>query len=213
MSGSNDEFRNWPDRVTVATQPVQLDLFDAEESRRVVRHPGYEVSSAGRVRSVDRVIQRSNGRGPASTRLLGRLSKRHRNRNDHLQVPLSGHLEYVHRRGLSAFVGPYPPDMECCHWDDNKANNNVWNLRWASRSASIKDCVSDSSHSMARRTHCARGHAHSPENTRVRKSGGRRCVTCVGEDCRRRYARNIERLKEEARRRCARRRAPFKEAV
>ncbi len=120
---------------------------------------------------------------------------------------------YVHRLVRSVFVGPCPPDMECCHWDDDKANNNVWNLHWALRSANIKDCVRNGSHNMARRTHGARGHAYSPENTRIRESGGRRCVACVREDCRRRYARNSYRLKEEARRRYARRRAPFKEAA
>jgi hypothetical protein len=120
---------------------------------------------------------------------------------------------YVHRLVLSAFVGSCPPGMECCHWDDDKANNTVWNLRWASRSANIKDCVRNGSHNMARRTHCARGHAYSPENTRMRKSGGRRCVACVREDCRRRCARNGYRLEKEARRRYARRWAPFKEAA
>jgi hypothetical protein len=52
------------------------------------------------------------------------------------------------------------------------------------------------SHNMARRAHCARGHAYSPENTRIRKSGGRRCVRCVREDCRRRYARRWPPFKE-----------------
>jgi HNH endonuclease len=106
---------------------------------------------------------------------------------------------YVHRLVLSAFVGPCPPGTECCHWDDDKANNNVWNLRWASRSANIKDCVRNGSHNTARRTHCARGHAYPPESTRIRKSGGRRGVTCVRGDRRRR--------------RYARRWAPFKEAA
>ncbi|MGO8941982.1 MAG: hypothetical protein ACLQLO_34350 [Mycobacterium sp.] len=121
-------------------------------------------------------------------------------------------MRYVHRLVLSACVWRCPPDMECCHWDDDKANNNVWNLRWDSRSADIKYCVRNGSHNMARRMHCARGHADSPENTRIRTSGGRRCVTCVREDCRR-YARNSYRLKEEARRRYAQRRAPFKKAA
>ena len=119
---------------------------------------------------------------------------------------------YVHRLVRSAFVGSCPPGMDCCQWDDDKANNNVWNLRWASASANIKDCVRNGSHNMARRAHCARGHAYSPENTRIRESGGRRCVRCVREDCRRRYARDSYRLREEARRRYARRWAPFKEA-
>jgi hypothetical protein len=120
---------------------------------------------------------------------------------------------YLHRLVLCVFVGPCPPDMGCCHWDDDKANNNVWNLRWASRNANIKFCVRNGSHNMARRTQCARGHAYTPENTPMSKTGGRRCVTCVREDCRRRYTRNSYRLKEEARRHPAWRWAPFKEAA
>jgi len=80
------------------------------------------------------------------------------------------------------------------------------------KTANVKHCVRNGSDNMTHRTHCARGHAYSPENTRIRKSGGRRCGTCVREDCRR-NARNSYRLKEEVRRRNARRRAPFKEAV
>jgi len=94
----------------------------------------------------DRVIQRSNGRGPAPTRLPGRLSKPRRNRNGHLR--------------------------ECWHRDDDKANNNVWNLCWASRSANIEDCVCNGSHNMARRAH--------------------------REDCRCRYARRRAPFKEAA---------------
>jgi hypothetical protein len=107
---------------------------------------------------------------------------------------LSKTSDITHR--IRCLVGSCPPGMECCHWDDDKANNNVWNLRWASRSANIKDCVRNGSHDMARRAHCARGHAYSPENTRIRKSGGRRCVTCVREDCRRRHARRWPPFKE-----------------
>jgi hypothetical protein len=77
-----------------------------------------------------------------------------------------------------------------------RSNNNVRNRRWASRSANIRDCVRNGSHNMASRAHRARGHAHSPENTRIRKSGGRRCVRCVREDCRRRYARRWAPFKE-----------------
>jgi hypothetical protein len=92
------------------------------------------------------------------------------------------------------------------------SGGDVWNLRWASR-ANIEHCVRDGSHNMARRTRCARGLAYTPEDARMSKSGGRPCVTCVGEDCRRRYAHNSYCLKEEARRRCARSWVPFKEAA
>lgn len=40
---------------------------------------------------------------------------------------------------LLAFVGPCPEGMEGCHWDGNPANNNVWNLRWATHKDNMKD--------------------------------------------------------------------------
>ena len=36
----------------------------------------------------------------------------------------------VHRLVLTAFVGPCPQGMECCHNDGNPFNNKVSNLRW-----------------------------------------------------------------------------------
>lgn len=45
----------------------------------------------------------------------------------------------VHRLVLEAFVGPCPPGMECCHWDDNPNNNNLSNLRWDTSVANHKD--------------------------------------------------------------------------
>lgn len=119
---------------------------------------------------------------------------------------------YVHCLVISAFVGSYPPDTECCHWDE-KANDNVSNLRWASRSANIKDSDPNGSHNMVRRTHRTHTCAYTPENARISKSGRRRrCVTRIHEDCRR-HAPNSCGLKEEARRRYARRLAPSREAA
>ena len=37
---------------------------------------------------------------------------------------------YVHRLVLEAFVGNCPIGMQACHFDDNKLNNKVENLRW-----------------------------------------------------------------------------------
>ena len=106
----------------------------------------------------------------------------------------------VYRPVLSAVVGSWPPGTKRCHWYDNKANNNVWNLRRASRSANINDCVRDGSHNLARRAHCARGNAYSPEKTGTGESGGRRCGS------------NSYRVRELGLRRYARRCPPFQAA-
>lgn len=36
----------------------------------------------------------------------------------------------VHRLVLIAFVGPCPEGVEACHYDNNKINNKLENLRW-----------------------------------------------------------------------------------
>lgn len=40
---------------------------------------------------------------------------------------------------LTAFVGPRPKGMECCHYDDNSSNNTLSNLRWDTKANNIKD--------------------------------------------------------------------------
>lgn len=47
----------------------------------------------------------------------------------------------VHRLVLEAFVGPCPPGMEACHYDDNPKNNFVANLRWDYRTGNVADWV------------------------------------------------------------------------
>lgn len=59
-----------------------------------------------------------------------------------------GEKVWVHHMGgeiriahliLNAFVGPCPNGMECCHYDDNKVNNRLSNLRWDTHSNNLKD--------------------------------------------------------------------------
>lgn len=39
----------------------------------------------------------------------------------------------VHKLVLEAFIGPKPIGFEACHFDGNKHNNDIGNLRWASK--------------------------------------------------------------------------------
>ncbi len=47
--------------------------------------------------------------------------------------------KYVHQLVLEAFVGKCPAKMEGCHYDGDKTNNRVSNLRWDTRSNNVKD--------------------------------------------------------------------------
>ena len=45
----------------------------------------------------------------------------------------------VARQVLTAFVGPKPHGLECCHLDDDPFNNALANLRWDTHSGNMKD--------------------------------------------------------------------------
>lgn len=47
---------------------------------------------------------------------------------------------------LTMFVGPCPDGREGLHWDGDKTNNDVSNLRWGTRSENMKDAVRQGSH-------------------------------------------------------------------
>ena len=139
----------------------------------------YEVSDHGRVKSLKRVVTMRNGR----TRTVAeRIRKLNRLQSGHLSLPLSrgGATQYcyVHRLVLEAFVGPCPDGMECCHYDDNPANNRLENLRWDTKSANHLDKVRNGNHNMARKTHCPRGHILADPNLIPSAKPWRVCVAC-----------------------------------
>lgn len=116
----------------------------SERWKPVVGYEGlYVVSDKGRVRSVDRTIERFSKHGKTYThRLRGRL-KTATPRCGYPSVGLhdgdGGRTRPVHRLVLEAFVGPCPPGMECCHFDGDRSNAHLENLRWDTRFANEDD--------------------------------------------------------------------------
>ena len=100
----------------------------------------YEVSSWGRVRSLERYVPAVCG---ARSLRLGRVLKPLKTPNGYLQVALSvGYVrtvKLVHRLVLEAFVGPCPPRCQACHQDNDRLNNRIVNLRWDTASANGLD--------------------------------------------------------------------------
>ena len=100
--------------------------------------PGYEVSDAGHVRSLDRVSR--------GARLKGRMMKpdvRARGyhavvlRRDGKRFP-----RYIHRLVCSMFNGPTTGDKtQVAHYDGNPGNNCAANLRWATAAENCADRV------------------------------------------------------------------------
>lgn len=122
--------------------------MDATAWRQVVGFEGYyEVSNDGQVRSVDRTLPPDSlGR---VARRKGKLLKRLKDEGGYLRVVLSmkgRHRTYlIHRLVLETFEGPCPIGMECCHNDNNPANNCSDNLRWdtpkSNQADRIKNCT------------------------------------------------------------------------
>ena len=112
--------------------------------------PGYEgkyqVSSFGRVRSLDRVIHyRGSWKAGGYDRLVkGKLLKPGaQKKSGHLSVVL-GHGEagrQVHELVMSTFIGPRPEGMDICHADGDPTNNRLSNLRYDTRSNNNLDVL------------------------------------------------------------------------
>lgn len=106
-----------------------------EEWREVVGRDGYEVSSYGRVRSVERVILR---RGfPAQ--MKGRILAQRKQNAGYMVVNLGlGYQKLVHRLVALAWIGNPPDGTEVNHIDGNKTNNRVENLEYVSRKQNMR---------------------------------------------------------------------------
>lgn len=154
------------------SQPI---INPVEEWRDIPGYEGYyQASSHGRVRGLDRVIEHS---GTGKARIRGRILSPGKRKTGHLIVNLrrggGARTVPVHRLVLEAFVGPRPEGMECCHWDDNPANNHLSNLRWDTPSSNEQDKIRNGGDHNVNKTHCPRGHLLEGENLRdsVRKCG------------------------------------------
>lgn len=118
---------------------MTLDLF-AKNWRSIPGHPHYEVSDCGRVRSLDRVQMYSFRGRLVARKHRGKILQAGTMERGHQFVVLGRKKGFcVHVLVLLAFVGPPQPGQECCHYDDNPANNRLSNLRWGTRSENIAD--------------------------------------------------------------------------
>lgn len=146
----------------------------------------YEVSNLGRVRSLDRIITTSSG---VKRRYRGKtLTPATANKWGHRVVNLCGKggrvtqkVHQVHTLVLTAFVGPRPEGMECCHQDGDPSNNILSNLRWDTPSSNNYDTVKHGNHFWANKVVCPRGHKLSGDNLEpsARRKGKRQCRTCA----------------------------------
>ena len=99
----------------------------------------YEVSDAGRVRSLDRMVKHHTG---SLKRWRGRILRQTAS-HGYLRVSLSGNGKtaqpLVHAIVATAFLGERPIGFQVCHSDGNPKNNVVTNLRYGSPKDNARD--------------------------------------------------------------------------
>lgn len=104
----------------------------------------YEVSTHGRVRSVDRIDSVGRKRRGAVLN-NARIGRKRKGRGSYLRVRLSKggkvHDVSVHTLVLSSFRGPRPLGMDGCHNDGDVMNNRLDNLRWDTSLANQRDKI------------------------------------------------------------------------
>lgn len=131
-------------------------MAEVEQWHPVVGYEGlYEVSDQGRVRSLDRLVRRSNQYGAEGSFMWrGRIlkstwspstGKYRTGKTGYFVVALSDgerrEQRRVHRLVLLAFVGPAPDGYEAAHEDGNFANNALRNLSWKTAKGNSADRI------------------------------------------------------------------------
>ena len=113
----------------------------------------YEVSSYGRVRSLDRVIEKSGNRNSTYLhKIKGRILKPKLTKFGYYEHGLSNgerrNMSYfrINRLVAQAFI-PNPDNLpQVHHKDHDKLNNHVDNLKWVTGSENIKEAITAGKH-------------------------------------------------------------------
>ena len=140
----------------------------------------YEVSSLGRVKTLERVAVRRNGRPHT---VPERILKQSYMKKGYLRLNLTKDgvrkQHTVHSLVLSSFVGPRPSGMITRHLNGIPDDNRLENLAWGTGSENQHDAVAHGAHYLAAKKKCPRGHALSGPNLMFVGSTKRRsCRAC-----------------------------------
>lgn len=99
----------------------------------------YEVSDNGDVRSLDRVVEYSNGRKRTHKGRVLRSSVCRGYPTVRLHSQDDGITRYVHQLVLEAFIGPRPEGAECCHNNGVRTDCRLKNLRYGTKESNAQD--------------------------------------------------------------------------
>ena len=126
-----------------------MNIVDASEEWRAVIgwEDLYQVSSLGRVRSLDRVSRFSRNGRPVTRPLKGKILQQHKHKQRGGYPTVGLHRDgtqqtyFVHRLVCEAFHGARPSGAEVAHGDGDTANARADNLRWATRMENMADTI------------------------------------------------------------------------
>lgn len=155
--------------------------------RDIPGHPGYQASTRGRVRSIDRQIVDALGRA----RLLrGRVLKLDNASDDpYLRVALwSANVParyLVHTLIARTYLGPQPDGMEVCHSDHDPQNNCPDNLAYGTHIHNVQQTIAADRDYPRNLKTCLRGHdLVVPNLTKSGMARGvRQCRSCYVAHC------------------------------
>lgn len=130
-----------------------MHFYADEQWRPVVGWEGlYEVSTLGRVRSVDRVVRFSDGR---TRRYAAQLRATHTDGFGYRKVTLKragkSQRVLVHQAVAAAWIGPRPTGSEVCHNNGRRTDNRAANLRYGTRAENAADSIKHGTHRRARK--------------------------------------------------------------
>lgn len=139
--------------------------------------PEYDVSSLGRVRSIDRLLTDSLGR----TRLQRGVPKRtwvDAGGYRRVELARGGKRQGpgVHRLVALAFIGPPQSGHEVRHLDNDSLDNCASNLAWGTHGENVRDTIAAGHYRNhnAEKEACPRNHPYSGLDAR----GTRKCHAC-----------------------------------
>lgn len=107
--------------------------------RDVLGRPGYQVSNAGRVRSLNRVVDCAGdtSRGPYVRYVTGRLLRLNRDATGYLHC----HIGRVHNLVISTFIGQPPSNAEVRHLNGDRTDNRLENLCYGTATDNARDAI------------------------------------------------------------------------
>lgn len=139
----------------------------------------YDVSTWGRVRSHDQILNRKNG----TVKWKGRILKPQRGSKGHWGVNLckagKSKTHFIHRLVAEAFLDNEEGNPLVRHLDDVRENNRLENLAWGTHSDNAYDAIRNGRKiSPPKKTHCPQNHEYTEENSYVDPRGATHCRKC-----------------------------------